>query len=285
MKSDSVIYNTDTEFAQFFTSSEIWNADGEYLSANEGYYDKARNLYKVTRDGYILSEEQEMWGDTLEYYRDAQYIVARNNIQMDDFKNKVMAFGDYAEYWSDEGKALLTKRPSAVGYDTSQSDTVFISSDSLWIITFDPAKEAAEAAAAAEAQQALDSISNAMSANAYEQHPSYADDIMHQNQQMMDMMMRQNAYQSQDTTMYQGMGPQMINPAYSSYSATSPSPATMQPLDSLRYTSDGTMMPSDSMQVEVVEQVDSALIYLQDSIAKLPAKERKAYYKQQEQIG
>ncbi len=142
MKSDSIIYNTDTEFARFFTSSEIWDADGEYLSADAGYYDKANDLYKITRNGYILSQEQEMWSDTMEYHRSAEHIVARSNIQMDDFKNKIMAFGDYAEYWSEDGKALLTSHPSAIGYDTSQSDSVFMRSDSLWLITVNPRKEA-----------------------------------------------------------------------------------------------------------------------------------------------
>ena len=142
MKSDSIIYNTQTEFARFFTSSEIWNADGEYLSADAGYYDRARDLYMITRNGYLLTEEQEMWGDTMEYHRAKEHIVARNNIQMDDRKNKVMAFGDFAEYWQAEGNALLTRRPSAIGYDTSQSDTVFMRADSLWLLTINPNKKA-----------------------------------------------------------------------------------------------------------------------------------------------
>ena len=85
MKSDSIIYNTDTEFARFFTNSEIWNSDGDYLSADEGHYDKQHDLYMVTRNGYILSKEQQMWGDTLSYYRTDGHVVALNNIQMDDF--------------------------------------------------------------------------------------------------------------------------------------------------------------------------------------------------------
>ena len=89
MKSDSVIYNTQTEFARFFSSSEIWNADGEYLSADEGYYDRSRDLYMVTRNGYLLTQEQEMWSDTMEYYRSAEHIVARSNIQMDDIKSSI----------------------------------------------------------------------------------------------------------------------------------------------------------------------------------------------------
>ena len=135
MKSDSIIYNTDSELAQFFTNSEIWNADGDYLSADAGHYDKQQDLYMVTRDGYILTKEQELWGDTLSYYRNAGHVVAYGNIQVDDFKQKMLAFGDYAEYWSDPGNMLLTRNPSIVSYDLSQSDSVFMRGDTLQIFT------------------------------------------------------------------------------------------------------------------------------------------------------
>lgn len=135
MKSDSAIFNTETKLARFFTNSEIWNADGDYLSADEGHYDQSQNLYMVTRNGYILSKEQEMWGDSIAYYRTNGHIIAHGNIQMDDFKNKIIAFGDYAEYWQEKGNALLTKDPSAISYDTSQSDSVFMRADSMQLLT------------------------------------------------------------------------------------------------------------------------------------------------------
>ena len=135
MKSDSIIYNTDSELAQFFTNSEIWNADGDYLSADAGHYDKQRDLYMVTRGGYILTKEQELWGDTLSYYRRAGHTLAYGNIQVDDFKQKMLAFGDFAEYWSEPGNMMLTRNPSIVSYDLSQSDSVFMRGDTLQIFT------------------------------------------------------------------------------------------------------------------------------------------------------
>lgn len=135
MKSDSVIYNSQTDVARFFTSSEIWNSDGDYLAADEGLYDKAQDLYMVTRNGYILTDEQELWGDSISYYRSRGHVVARRNIQMDDFKNKMLAFGDFAEYWSEAGNAVLTRDPVVVGYDTTQSDSVFLRADSMLLFT------------------------------------------------------------------------------------------------------------------------------------------------------
>ena len=135
LKSDSVIYNTDTKFARFFTNTEIWNVDGDYLSAEEGTYDHARNVYNVTRDGYILTAEQEIWGDTLTYDRANEHITARRNIQMDDFENKVLAVGDYGEYWKMDGRAILTREPIAISYDTVESDTIFMRADTMWFET------------------------------------------------------------------------------------------------------------------------------------------------------
>ena len=145
MKSDSIIYNTDSEMAHFFTASEIWNLDGDYLSADAGLYDKAQDLYMVTRNGYILTQDQELWGDTLSYYRSSGYVEGRGNIQMDDFKEKMMAFGDYAEYWQDPGNMLLTRRPSVLSYDLSRSDSVFMSADTIMMRTISREAERREA--------------------------------------------------------------------------------------------------------------------------------------------
>lgn len=161
MKSDSVIYNISSESARFFTGSEIWNIDGDYLSAEEGAYDKAEQCYKVTREGYILTEDQEMWGDTIYYYRDEEHVVSRRNIQMHDFDNKILAFGGYAEYWKHPGNALLTLDPAVVSYDTVQSDSVFMRADSMLLFTVTPAEERADSIAAAVADSVAAAAGNA----------------------------------------------------------------------------------------------------------------------------
>ena len=254
MKSDSVIYNTQTEFAQFFTSSEIWNADGEYLSAQQGYYDRSRELYMVTREGYLLSEEQELWGDTLEYHRGAEHIIARSNIQMDDIKNKIMAFGDFAEYWQAEGNALLTRRPSAMGYDTTQSDTVYMSADSLWLLTIDPQKEREEA------NKRNTEFFNKMLASPH----------LNQN---MEGVPSTNMGSSELAAMMGGGGQQ--NHSMPSGKPNRNRPQGIQQSDSLK------VEGADSVKVVPINE-DS--LRLADSIAKLPAKARAAYEREQAKL-
>ena len=145
MKGDSVIYNMDTNNARFFRNTNIWNQeDNEYLYADCGEFRDAEDLYRLTENGYILTEEQELWSDSLDYYRERGYALLRNNIQIDDSKNKLLVFGDWGEYWKEPGNAFLTQNPALVSYDTEQGDSLFIRSDSMYLFTKDPVAERLE---------------------------------------------------------------------------------------------------------------------------------------------
>lgn len=277
MKSDSIIYNTDTEFARFFTNSEIWNSDGDYLSADEGHYDKQHDLYMVTRNGYILSKEQQMWGDTLSYYRTDGHVVALNNIQMDDFKNKMLTFGDYAEYWQQEGRAILTKSPSLISYDTSESDSVFMSADTLHIETIDPKKEqSADADSTPKAEQKNDKSNDpaiaAPALNDFAPKSALADKGAvaknHRAGFSPKQRVEQKAMESTDASKQlaqptkpakasEGVAP---NPDTISQNATQPLPAdSLKAIDSLK---------ADSLAIDSM---------LADTLAKMTPKQRKAF--------
>ncbi|MBO7235983.1 MAG: hypothetical protein J6V05_05270 [Alistipes sp.] len=135
MKGDSVIFNTQTEDAQYFTNTNIWNDKGEYLYADEGEYIKATDLHRLTRNAYLLSEEREVWSDTIEYYRTTGHVIGRNNIQMDDTTQKVLGFADYGEWWDDLDNALFTQRPSMINYNPDEPDSLFLCADTLWLYT------------------------------------------------------------------------------------------------------------------------------------------------------
>ena len=158
MKGDSVVYNTETNFAQFFTRTNIWNKnkDGEddYIYTDRGSFDKATQLYKLTKHGYILTADQELFCDSLDYYRDSNYIVLKRNIQIDDRSQKMLIFGDWGEYWKEPGNVFVTRNPSLISYDTTQSDSVFISSDSMWVYTHYPIREKIEKARRDSLEQA-----------------------------------------------------------------------------------------------------------------------------------
>ena len=135
MTGDSVIFNTQTEDARYFTNTNIWNDKDEYLFANEGYYTKSTDTHRLTRDAYILSPEREIWSDSIEYCRANGHIIGRGNIQVDDTTQKVLGFADYGEWWDEPGNALFTRRPSMINYDPAQPDSLFLAADTMWLYT------------------------------------------------------------------------------------------------------------------------------------------------------
>ena len=148
LKGDSVVYNMATDNAYFFEHTNIWNRDGDYLYADRGSYDKADTLYIITRNGYILTEKQEIWSDSLDYYRAKDHVIMRRDLQLDDTEHKAIGFGDYGEYWKEPGNAFLTRRPAVISYDLSQGDSLFMRADSMYLFTINSEAErrAAEAA-------------------------------------------------------------------------------------------------------------------------------------------
>lgn len=150
MTGDSVIYNIETDNARFFTRTNIWNEKGEYLYADRGTYNKDNDLYTITLNGYILTEKNEVWSDSLDYYRQDGYALLRSNIQIDDTDHKTLAFGDWGEYWDEPGDAILTRKPEIVNYDPEQSDSLFMRADTITLHTRSTLRDKAEREAAAK---------------------------------------------------------------------------------------------------------------------------------------
>ena len=114
----------------------------------------------MTSNGYVLTDKQEMWSDSIDFYRAEDHIILWRDIQIDDTEHKVLAFGDYGEYWKEPGNAFLTRRPSIVSYDLSQGDSLFMRADSMFLFTINENAErrAAEAAAADSLARSADSL-------------------------------------------------------------------------------------------------------------------------------
>ena len=173
MTGDSVIYNLENDHAQFFTNTNIWNNKGEYLYADRGTYEKDNEKYTITKSGYILTEDNEIWSDSLDYYRERGYGLLRRNIQLDDQKQKMLAFGDWGEYWKEPGNILLTLDPSTISYNLEQGDSVFMRADTLRLYSrstqgdkLEAERKIAEEKAAAEQSRIADSIKRAEAAQA-----------------------------------------------------------------------------------------------------------------------
>lgn len=128
--SDSVRYNMNSETAEFDTSTTIWNEKGEIVYATRGTYHNPDARYEFTRDTYMLTKDQEVWCDSLDYDSRVENAILKRDIQICDEAQQVMAFGDFGQYWGAREEALLTQNPSMLSYDPEQ-DTLYMRSDTM----------------------------------------------------------------------------------------------------------------------------------------------------------
>jgi lipopolysaccharide assembly outer membrane protein LptD (OstA) len=135
--SDSLGYNMDSEVATFYSQSYIWNEKGEILSADKGWYYTKEERDRFISNAYVLTEDQEIWADDIDYRAEVEDIVMRRNIQIRDEEQKTIGFGDYGLYFGQSGNAMLTEMPSLINFDEENGDSVYMRADSIFMYVLD----------------------------------------------------------------------------------------------------------------------------------------------------
>lgn len=135
--SDSLGYNTNSEVATFYSKSYIWNEKGEILSADKGWYYTKEERYRFISNAYVLTEDQEIWADDIDYRAEVEDIIMRRNIQIRDEEQKTIGFGDYGLYFGQSGNAMLTEMPSLINFDEENGDSVYMRADSIFLYVLD----------------------------------------------------------------------------------------------------------------------------------------------------
>lgn len=128
--SDYMRYEAEVDVAYFGANTHGWQ-DKNYLSANGGRYERANEFINFIKDVYVESEDQELFCDTLNYYKNLGDIVLFDNVQVTDTTQNMIALGDKLEYFEDSKEVLITEYPALAMYEVKNT----ISEDSLSTIT------------------------------------------------------------------------------------------------------------------------------------------------------
>ncbi len=136
ISTDSLDYNIDRETATFLAHTTVWDKDSNILMAQKGFYYNFEKRYEFVGDAYILTRDQQMWGDTLSYKQDLRQATFKGNVQLLDTIQKSIAFGDWAFYDDSISYAMLTLDPSIIMYDSLESDKLYIRADTLTLTTY-----------------------------------------------------------------------------------------------------------------------------------------------------
>lgn len=130
---DTLYYDTRADVAQFYGNTKGWY-DLNCIYAGEGRYERPVEHFYFHRDVHILTEDYEVWCDSLYYDRLSEYSRLRGNVQLLDTVDNAIALAGDLRYWNDPRRAELYRDPAVVlitETDAGERDSVFMASDTL----------------------------------------------------------------------------------------------------------------------------------------------------------
>lgn len=132
ISSVQVDYLTQTDEVIFNENTVAWRNEN-ILCANSGRYKRPQNLFIFNKDGYILTKEQELWADLMEYYRNTGDADLYNNVQILDTVQSSICMADKVAYRPAKSEIELTANPSVGMYsmENDRPDTLFLAADTI----------------------------------------------------------------------------------------------------------------------------------------------------------
>ncbi|MBR6346815.1 MAG: hypothetical protein IKR69_05450 [Bacteroidales bacterium] len=137
IKTSRLEYLSDVQKAYFGYGTDAWDHEN-MLSANDGWYDRSRELFLFMQDVHVLSEKQEGWSDSLYFYRTVRDVQMLGNAQLLDTTRNVFALAGLIDYRDTLARVLLTRDPAimAITEEQERRDTVYMGADTLVYQTF-----------------------------------------------------------------------------------------------------------------------------------------------------
>jgi len=137
VRTEVLDFDTNESKAYFRTEIDFWR-DDKMLSSKTGWYDKNREVFFFEDNVHGLSDNQEMWSDTLFYYRNTSDLDLMGRAQLKDTSRNMTAMGDRVEY-NDSSSTIKVVGNAAIAMlmenKQKQLDTMYIGARELYYYT------------------------------------------------------------------------------------------------------------------------------------------------------
>lgn len=133
VKTRNLVYESDKNLATFGSGTNAWK-DDNMLSAEAGWYDRARELFFFRDDVHVMTPDQEGWCDSLYFYRMTSDVEMLGNAQVTDTTRNVFALAGKIVYQDTLSKVTLTRDPAVISQTEEQNgqvDTTYLGADKL----------------------------------------------------------------------------------------------------------------------------------------------------------
>ena len=132
VKTSRLEYRSDLSTAYFGFGTDMWQKD-QMLSANDGWYDRGRELFFFRRKVHLLTRDQEIWSDTLYYHRQVNDVEMLGNVEIMDITRSVFGLAGRFEYTDSLSRIRMTREPAiiSISEEKGRRDTVYVGADLL----------------------------------------------------------------------------------------------------------------------------------------------------------
>lgn len=137
VKTSRLEYRSDLSTAYFGYGTDMWQ-DDNMLSANDGWYDRSRELFFFRRDVHLLTKDQEAWADTLYYFRDLNNMDMMGGVELMDTTRNAYALAGRFEYRDSLGQMRMTRDPAVMSIveENGKRDTLYLGADLLLAMSY-----------------------------------------------------------------------------------------------------------------------------------------------------
>ena len=132
VKTTRLKYESERNFATFGSGTDAWHEDN-MLSADAGWYDRAREVFFFRDNVHVMSATQEGWCDSLYFYRNTMNVDMFGNAQVTDTTRNVSGVAGHINYVDSLSRVTMTRKPAVIARteENASVDTVYFGADTL----------------------------------------------------------------------------------------------------------------------------------------------------------
>lgn len=134
LKTNELYYYSDTKMAKMVSETNIVSSDSTFVYALRGDYNTQTGQACLMDRSHIYKDMRDVVGDSLYCDEETGVSEAFGNVVLTDVENQCMLTGNYCRYEDNTGVAVATD--SAVCYEFSSPDTLYVHADTLKMITY-----------------------------------------------------------------------------------------------------------------------------------------------------
>ena len=134
LKTNELYYYSNTKKARIVSETNIVSSDSTFVYALRGDYDTQTGQACLMDRSHVYKDMRDIVGDSLYCDNETGVSEAFGNVVLTDVENKCMLTGNYCRYEENTGTAVATD--SAVCYEFSEVDTLYVHGDTLRMVTY-----------------------------------------------------------------------------------------------------------------------------------------------------